>query len=361
MTNDSVTQHPELNTEGQAFMPDKQTFKRLRGWYLIVILFIIIAVASFFPVVNLAMRTWFDTWDIFEVGTQLVDYAKKNGNQFPKADRWCDIMLDCNDDYSFKRYEDAKESFPYTLNSHVFECNSIPDNMVILFSGIKGWNKIGDANSVINGNKIVVFLGDGQFRTYRKNHISYLRWKYQDTGIIPNPAISILCFAISLLLAVGFASILIAYRKYLRIFWIFALSIGLPAAVTGVWLGSAAEDVYYKFNTGGIYIALYIGSICGFLVGVSFVLIIGKIYAKYNAKVSMLGYATVIGAVAGVIASSIVHTYLMVMYEERSFDYMMAGSCFGIMAGLMLGWISSGAIRFYKNNPAILTSEAKSK
>lgn len=68
----------------------------------------------------------------------------------------------------------------------------------------------------------------------------------------------------------------------------------------------------------------------------------------------MLGYATVIGAITGIVASSIVHGYLMIAYEEESFLYILECSCFGIIAGILLGWISSGLIRFYKNKPAIL-------
>ncbi len=188
----------------------------------------------------------------------------------------------------------------------------------------------------------------GPIRIFRKNQIPYLRWMFEDRGDIPRPDGEIPLLFISILLAVIFFSILIFYREYLRIFWIFALGVGIISAAVGVFLGSIGESAFYNLDSGDGYMASWVGSIWGFVMGAAFVGIIGKIYKKYNSRVSMAGYATDIGAITGVVASSIIHGYLMIAYEEKSFVYMAAGSCFGIVVGILIGWISSGIIRFYK-------------
>ena len=55
----------------------------------------------------------------------------------------------------------------------------------------------------------------------------------------------------------------------------------------------------------------------------------------------------------GAFCSTIVHAFLMIGYEETSFANMLVGSGFGVVAGTILGWISSGLIRFYENKPAV--------
>ena len=328
--------------------------KRLQGWYIIVILLVIVAGGTFLPAIKLAADEIFRSIDFYGVDYELLDYIKKNKQQFPAAEKWCDALLEKKDDYVlFGRFEDNKENFPYTLNKYILGYDGIPDNMVVFFIGSSGWNQVGDYNSVKNQDRVRVFFGNGDSRTFRKKEIPYLRWKFEDSGIVPAPDVKSSLIILTVSLAIVFLGIWMKYRKCLKVFWIFAFGMGIISAGTGALLGGMAES-YYNLDPTGNYLTLLIGGVWGFVIGVSFIAIIGKIYIKYNARVSMLGYATVIGAITGIAASSIVHGYLMIAYEEESFSYMMAASCFGIIAGLFLGWIASGLIRFYKNNPAIL-------
>jgi hypothetical protein len=336
-------------------VPQKsQKVKRLQGWYIIDLIFLVIAGATFLPAINLAAEDIFGSWNFSELGNELLDYVENNNQRFPAAEKWCDVLLEIQDDYySFKQYKDNKASFPYTLNKHVYEQDEIPDNMVVLFSGVTGWNQVGDIELVKNQGRLKVCFGNGDIRTFRKHQLPYLRWKFEDSGIIPEPDFKIPFLVMSALLAIVFLSLLVIYRECLKIFWIFAVGMGILSAGAGVWLGCLAEEVYYKLDSPRDFIAPWIGGIWGFVIGASFIAVIGKIYKKYNAKVRMLGYATVIGIITGIIVSSIVHAYLMIVYQESDFSYLLAGSCFGIIAGFLLGWISSGLIRFYKNNPLI--------
>lgn len=334
--------------------------KRLRRWYLIAIPLLLVALAIFMPAIGLAVNDSLGFWDIREIGTQLLEHVEKNDQRITAA-KWCDVMLKREDDYnSFKRYKDNKENFPYTLNKHILGHNEIPDNMVVLFSGVSGWNQFGDSELAQKRNRSRVFFGNGDSRTVRRRQIPYLRWKYEDSGVIPGPNIKLPLVIFTVLLAIVFLSISIKHRKCLKVFWGLALGIAIISACAGGFLGFAAEEAYYKLNAPGNLIAPWIGGFWGFVIGVSFVAIIGSIYKKYNAKVSMLGYATVIGIITGIAASSMVHGYLMIVYGEENFLYMVSGSCFGIMAGFLLGWVSSGLIRFYKNNTAILNTATDS-
>ncbi len=330
--------------------------KRLRGWGIIVLLLLIFAGVTFMGTLNHVAMGLISNWDVYDVGNELFDYVEKNDQQFPPAEKWCDAMLEKeNDYYSFKRYESNKDNFWYMLNKHIYEYDEIPDDMVVLFSGAPGWNKVGDADSVEANDYIKVFFGNRDTRAYRKSQIPHLRWRLEDSGAIPGPYVKTPLLVISSLLAIVFLLIFITCRQSFKIFWKLALGVGVISAVVGAFFAVPAEGIYYKFNSVGTLVAPWISSIWCFLIGVSFIILIGRIYKKYYPNVSMVGYAIVIGAITGIIASSVVHGYLMMVYEVETFSYMLAGSSFGIIAGVLLGWITSGLIKLYKNHPAILS------
>jgi len=59
----------------------------------------------------------------------------------------------------------------------------------------------------------------------------------------------------------------------------------------------------------------------------------------------MVGFATVAGAITGILASTAVHVFLIIGYNEFYWLYPAAGASFGIWAGIVLGWIGSGLVR----------------
>ncbi|MBE0535098.1 MAG: hypothetical protein IH624_05455 [Phycisphaerae bacterium] len=58
----------------------------------------------------------------------------------------------------------------------------------------------------------------------------------------------------------------------------------------------------------------------------------------------MVGFATVAGAITGAAASTAVHVFLMIGYNDFHLMYPAAGAGFGIWAGIVLGWIGSGLV-----------------
>jgi len=297
------------------------------------------------------------------VGRSLLGYSKKNNGQFPEKDKWCDIMLKLAEEDEekrsiFKDYKSNKNSFPFTLNKNIFECKgTIPGDMVLVFEGQGGWNQVGGPELAKDDKYIDVFLVNGvKEKDVKKKYLPYLRWKIEDGSNILRPDHIIPYVIISSILAVIFLRILLVNKAVLKIFCKFAVWIGFSAAMIGAALGALTGLAYEELGNVALFVGPFIGGISGFVIGVCFVAIIGGIYKKYNANVSMAGYATVIGAVTGAAASSIVHSYLMIACDESNFLFMLCGSGFGMIAGALLGWISSRFIRRYKNDPAIINT-----
>jgi hypothetical protein len=262
----------------------------------------------------------------------------------------------------FKKYKSDKDTFPFTLNKNVFECKGpIPGDMILVFEGQGGWNQVGGPEAAKDDRYIDVFLANKvRERGVKKRHLPYLRWKMEDSSNILRPDHIIPYVIISSILAAIFLRILLVNKAVLKIFCKFAVWFGLLAAIIGAALGALTGFVYIVvFDvhwSEAPFVGPFIGGISGFVIGVCFVGIIGRIYKKYNANVSMAGYAIVIGAVTGAAASSIVHGYLMIAHDVSNFLFMLLGSGFGMIAGVILGWISSGFIRRYKNDPAIINT-----
>jgi len=336
-----------LNVDTSKVRPE---IKRLRRWWIIVVPLLIVAMFTFLPAMNLAFREIFRGYDYFGMQPELLDYFEENGQRFPTAEKWCDAALENEGDYNcFKLFESSKDDFPYTLNKHIPGLKEIPDDVVVFFIGTPGWNQIGDYEAIKNQDRVKVLFGNGQPETFRTSQLPYLKWKPEDSGVIPEPDVQRPLMLMTVSLAIVFLCILIICRKSLNIFWTFALVMGIVSAGMGTWLGGSAEEAYYRVSSTSSYLTPWVGSLWGVVIGVCFVGVIGRIYKKYNANVSMLGYSTVIGIITGIAASAIVHGYMMIAYEEESFAFMVTATLsFGTIAGFLLGWISSGAIKLYR-------------
>lgn len=336
----------------------------LAGPSLMMPILIVYAGISLMPLADKAIRMdamYYHTREIESISEVFFEHVEKSG-QFPNADTWCDVLREEDKDNEYSEFdldEDSREHWDYVLNKDsVGLGKNIPDDMVVIFQGKEAkWNQVGGLELVKDDRLTVnISFGDGKVETYRKEHVPYLRWKFEDSGVIPKPDLTVPYSVLTSILGFVALWLLIDHRKQIRIFWLFALIMGLLSGAVGVWLGIASEEMFYKLGEPGELWAESFAGPWGFVIGVCFVLVVGKLYQRYHAERTMLGYATVIGAITGLVASSIIHGYLMITYEQPSFEYMIMGSSIGIMAGAILGWITSGIIRFYKNNPAILNT-----
>lgn len=331
-----------------------QEVKKLRYWWAIVVPLLIVAVITGFVAFGIAANEVMRHMDFYGFEHEVVDHVQKNHRQFTASGKWCYAVLEKEDDYNFLHwFEDNKDDFPYTLNKHIPGLTTITDDMVMLFVGDSGWNQIGDYESIESQTRIKVLFGDGNRRIYRKKDLPYLKWKPEDSGVIPEADIQKPLMIMNVSLAVIMLGVIIACRKSLKTFWLFALLMGIISLLVGGILSSVAEGSYYRLTqTADPAISLF--SAWMFPIGVCFVAIIGGIYKKYNGKVKMLGYSTVIGIITGIIASAITHGYLMIAYQEENIAFMICASLsFGSIAGFVLGWISSGVIKLQEIEQSI--------
>ena len=89
MTDQDIHNEHDSSSDNQPVEATPQAspkVKRLRGWYIIVIMLLVVAGGIFLPAINLAVKDAFRSWDFREVGYDLLDYVKNNNQQFPSAE-----------------------------------------------------------------------------------------------------------------------------------------------------------------------------------------------------------------------------------------------------------------------------------
>jgi len=291
------------------------------------------------------------------LGEALTDYAKKHDGQFPEPDKWCDVLKDSNEiaEWAFGHWGYKEQTCDYALNKDAATLGvDAPNNMVLLFDSEPGWNRAGGIELLRKDGRgwINILFADNHQEIVREKDVAYLRWKLEDSGEIPKADIKKPLTIAGVIIATIFVWIFVHFRNYAKKYWIFALVLGVASTGVGMLFGSMAEGALYAVGDDK-GVGWIIGGITGFLVGISYVPVIAKYFEDKKTEVSIVGYGTLSGIIAGAVCSTIVHAFLMICYEESSFANMIAGLGFGVMAGTLLGWISSGIIRFYKNKPVI--------
>jgi len=125
------------------------------------------------------------------------------------------------------------------------------------------------------------------------------------------------------------------FKKYK----VFILSLSIISAAVGAVLGALAEFLYRIENpTGHGWLS---GLVLGFLIGVIYCLLTAK--RKEQGK-HVIGYGTLLGILAGLVCSTMVHIILMITYRTTRLSGMKIGILFGITAGAILGLISSAIL-----------------
>ena len=296
-------------------------------------------------------RAFFSSWELNEIGAVLFDYLETNDGQLSKVDKWCDLLLDKSakeDEHDvFGNYSDRKFEFPYALNKHAIGLGKkIPDDMVVLFTSRPGWNQVGGPELTKDVRYIEVLFGDQHTEQIRKRHIQYLKWKPGDSGIISSANVTMPFILLSTVLIVMLVFIIVKAQNRMSRYWIFALILGFSSAGFGAFFGGAAEGFFYALgDMKGI--SWWAGPFTGSIMAICYVLVLGRVFTKKKPGESIVGYATFSGAVTGIVSSVFIHAFLMIGYEESYPVYLIAGSSFGVWAGVILGWVSSGIIRFY--------------
>jgi prepilin-type processing-associated H-X9-DG protein len=312
-----------------------------------IVILVVAAIAM--PAISYAAGRIFsgDSWTLELLGGELADYAKNHDGQFPETEKWCDALIDSSEikesDFGYRGSED--KSSDYAINKHAVELGAdIPDNMVLLFESESGWNQAGGIELLRKDGRgrVNILFADNHIETVRAKHAPYLRWKLEDSGVIPEPDIAILFAVGGVIVAIVFGWICVHLKNYAKKYWKFALGLGIVSAGVGVLFGIGGEMLHIVGDKKGL--GWVIGGITGLLVGISYVSVLARCFEMKKPEVSIVGYGALSGMIAGAVCSTIVHAFLMIGYDEMNFVNMIVGSIFGIWAGAILGWISSGII-----------------
>lgn len=113
-------------------------------------------------------------------------YRRDNDGQFPKAEKWCDILLEQTKTdeslFSCPLAESARCS--YSLNKHAAQAGSdLPEDMVLLFESGPGWNQVGGpelfnaSHETRRGSVGFVAFADGNGRFVSEDELDALKWK----------------------------------------------------------------------------------------------------------------------------------------------------------------------------------------
>jgi hypothetical protein len=265
----------------------------------------------------------------------------------PPAEKWCDILHTESDrelrDYFQQDCED-KWYCNYSMNENAASLGvEAPNDMILLFRSKQGWNQVGSHELFPEDNVsyMRVFLVDGSSRSVRVSDAPYLRWTMGDTGIIPKPPILKVFTTGGLILAGLVIWIIKRWGRYASDSSIL-LILAFFSLAAGSLLGRMAELLYsisYSRNVG-----IVVGGVVGLLIGVAYAVILSAVRHRKSECPTMIGYGTMLGAIAGVLCSTLVHAALMIAYAETSFSNLMFGNAIGCLAGVILGWVAGALI-----------------
>lgn len=284
-------------------------------------------------------------FNMFE--NELKIYAEEHDGHWPDPNRWCDILSEQSHQHSIIRAK--KGEIKLALNRHAVELGlSMPNDMVLLFESKLGWNQTGGIELLTDNEKrdyILVLYGDGHSEVIRKQHAYFLRWKVSDTHSLPE--IDTKTPKQTIIIISGILAILlfVLHVRYLSHYWHWTLILGLFGTATGWLLGEAGEFLYVNPLHIPRGIGQYYGLFSGLVAGVLFIMILGHFDQKLHRVCDLTGYATVLGAVTGILTGGFVHLLLMIHFQEYSWIALYTGTSCGLWAGTLLGWITGNLIR----------------
>jgi hypothetical protein len=263
--------------------------------------------------------------------------------RYPEVAAWCDALKQDPESSDYFRYESECE---FAVNQHLSEAEGqVPADMVVLFDAPPGWNQSGGPE-LARGYKGSVYArvitGDWTFQTVHIADVPYLRWRPQDSGVIPmvnrtKPcalmASGIVCFA---------TVALITLRKQIKAYPLFTLILGLLSIGAGVFWGGWSESMYALAENK--HLGEMAGGAAGLLTGLCFAAVLGKRAERIGPQAGLVGFGGLIGTIFGLLCSCAVHGFLTIAYRETGFVNMAAGAAFGAWTGVILGWIAAAVM-----------------
>lgn len=300
----------------------------------------IISIMALYPAIN-NFLFFLDDYISEHIVDGMQAYEGSHQN-LPDADRWCDLL---KDDPETSKVFPFDSDMPFAMNEHLSEMEGdIPADMVVLFETMPGWNLTGGpelAKSRLGRKHLRIVTGDWNRKQVHIRDVPYLRWRLEDSGVIPVVDLTARYWLFSSLVGIASATILVICRKQLRKYFILALVVLLLSGGMGLLFGFISEEPLYTVLENK-HLGHLFGGAAGLLAGVCFVPVLGRVAERLRPEVSLVGWGTMTGAIVGILCSCVVHGFLMIAYRETSPVNMLVGTVFGAWAGTMLGWITAG-------------------
>lgn len=324
---------------------------------------IIIAIACFLPAINMGFQMYMGSTlgtPILYLGEAVLEYTQDHNGNLPNLNKWCDEIK--NNQYAvdaFPEFDPESQKCCFAINMHLpANTQDIPLDMVLLYQSQNGWNQAGGLE-LLPGEEyrsVAILFVDGHEEIFGYNDVKHLKWKLQDSGIIPQPNKPLLYSITTAILAVLSLAVIIYHRKYINRFWKMAFFLAVISACTGAFFGFWSQALYLTKETQ--HIGIIAGIPTGIIIAICYSLLVARAYANKKNETSITGYATLSGAITGILCSTIVHIFLMITYKETSTDPLLAGTPFGAWAGVTLGWITAGILSLYSEDitdPALIS------
>lgn len=269
------------------------------------------------------------------------DYIAKNGH-VPGHEKWCD-EIGAEKDRSWRvTYTKAKQpQLHWSMNKHVVGLDKdIPDDMVLLFESAPGWNQVGGIEQAKGMSRmdVQIIFGNGDTKRILIKNIDRLRWQANQKANLYNPKPFYIVLSTTLIITA--LTVMTFFRKSLRRHWKLTIAITVAASIICFFLGAFSTNLYRSNNRDYVNY-LYLFAVPGLLSGICFVPVLGKLRTKPLDEVGFMTRSIFYGAVTGAICSTIVHMYIMIYCQDPNILKPIAGTGFGIIAGMMLGGITA--------------------
>ena len=123
--------------------------------------------------------------NVRQIDSACLAYQEKN-QMWPDKENWCDnIQQYFEDNKYFICYTDKIGPCSYAMNENIpVDIEELPDDLVLLFESVPGWNTVGGADDVVtdrhgkSGANIV--FADGHVEFVEVEEIGNLRWTVEE-------------------------------------------------------------------------------------------------------------------------------------------------------------------------------------
>lgn len=335
--------------------------KRIRIYYILADILMTIALGAGFVSIGHSYYTVI-CFDMGDAGAcrQLNDqvfeytyYTTKSKNASSEAflrdfdvNKWSDQFYQCQSSRNIPCpyfNDETKDLYcNIAFNRHAFDVKGeIPDDMVLFFQSISGWNLSGGSELVKTGQNRDAFrvhYGNGISEVVRTIDANLLRWKQDDVarkfparGISPELTMPVLVGAIILTII-----ILSVFYRDLRKNMVLLIIFTMGSTVVGYILGIISETMY--LSDCGSNRIIYI--LISFVLGLLYVSLMCRLFNEPKDKQKIFSIAVPFAIVVYVIYATVVHVLLMQAHSIDTFESLL-NLGYASFAGSLLGMVAT--------------------